>query len=201
MSLFSENFETLQRLIEEKKASAGEEGLREYVNSRDIFGDCPLHYQIEYRCVEALIKAGADVNSRDNHANTCLHRYSDFKCAEALIKAGADINAQNRYDNTPLHLQKNIDIIEALIKAGANVNIKNHMDWTPLNCPYGSCILVVYRSFMAKRLQSFCKRNFKYFVFKHWITSREGVEWLYHPRRGGKYVQRRMYDQLRSKDR
>ena len=45
--------------------------------------------------------------------------------------------------------------------------------------------------------QSFCKKNFKYFVFKHWITLREGVEWLYHPKRGGKYVQRRMYNQIR----
>lgn len=44
-----------------------------------------------------------------------------------------------------------------------------------------------------KRLQSFTRKNFKYWLFKRWSKSREGIEWLYDPKRiGGLCVKRRM---------
>ena len=230
MSIFYCDFETLQKLLEEKKANAGDEMLKEYVNSRDIYNRTPLHMHSYGMSVEALINAGADVyaqkdgetplrwpkderaiealinavrvkggikevydyvNTRDNTNYNCtpLHWQKDGRAVKALIKAGADVNARNGYNSTPLHWCKDEEAIEALLTAGANINAKNDGDTTPLDDPY---IFKVYRNVMVKRLQKFCKKNFRYFVFKHWIKSLEGAEWLYHPKRGGKYIQKKM---------
>jgi len=166
--LFGWDFIKLQSLIEEKRKE-GDEKLREYVNTRsnNLWNEPPLFW------------------------------YGEVKCVEVLIKAGADVNAKNINGDTPLFFGKDKRAIKVLIKAGANVNAKNNRNETPLD---NYRVLGVYKDIMTKRLQSFCKKNFKYFVFKHWIKSLEGVEWLYHPKRGGKYVQRTMYNQLRSRE-
>jgi hypothetical protein len=42
-------------------------------------------------------------------------------------------------------------------------------------------------------LQRFVKKNYKYFLFKRWINSREGVEWIYHPTNiGGKMAKKQL---------
>ena len=42
-------------------------------------------------------------------------------------------------------------------------------------------------------LQRFARKNFKYFVFRRWIKSKEFNEWFYHPDNiGGKNAKRRL---------
>ena len=175
------------------------------VNVKDSFGNTPLHYQKDIRSIKALIQAGADVYNINNSNKTLLHYYRNGKIIIALIDAMREkdreglakfVNRCDHFNETALHAQtyKDDRSIVALIGAGANVHVKNIWGNTPLDI---ASVKRVHRYFMIHHLQSFCKRNFRYFVFKRWITSREGVEWLYHPKRGGKYVQRRMYSQLK----
>lgn len=157
------------------------------VNTIDQSCYTPLHWKRNVEVVELLIQSGADVNTRSFHNWTPLHLIRDIKTAEALIKAGANVNAVDEFNNTPLFYQDTLEVIKFLIQKGADVNIKNTVNRTPLDTPR---VKKVYDEIVSvRKLILFCKRNFKYFVFKHWISSREGVEWLYHPKRCGKYVQ------------
>lgn len=115
---------------------------------------------------------------------------------KALIDAGADIHAISKYGDNVLH-RMGIDeegSIRILIKAGVNVKALNKKGETPLD---NINVKEVYIKIQKEKLVEFCKRNFKYFVFKHWITSPEGASWLYHPKRGGKYVEAYMLFKLK----
>jgi len=41
------------------------------------------------------------------------------------------------------------------------------------------------------KLQQWIRNNFKYFVFKRWISSLEGVEWIYYPKNIGGIISKR----------
>ncbi len=46
-------------------------------------------------------------------------------------------------------------------------------------------------------LQWFNRRNLKYFRFKHWVTSEEGVEWIYDPdHMGGWYLKKQAVKEM-----
>lgn len=150
-----------------------------------------LHLEKDGEAVKDLILAGEDVNAVDYLKWTPLHHPKDKEAIKALIQAGADVNAKNYFDETPLFCHKCKDKVKVLILAGADVNIEGKFNRSPLDIPF---VKEVYDEIVdaQKLLSHFVKRNFRYFVFKHWIKSREGVEWLYHPKRGGKYIQRFM---------
>lgn len=47
------------------------------------------------------------------------------------------------------------------------------------------------------QIQRYVKKNLKHWIFKRWIKSKEGVEWLYHPDNiGGKCVKKQLEKQL-----
>ena len=71
----------------------------------------------QYKVVELLLKAGANVNNRNDEGDTSLlsavsmhHEYEEYakehnshvKTVNRLIKAGANVNAQNKKGQTAL---------------------------------------------------------------------------------------------------
>ena len=50
-----------------------------------------------------------------------------------------------------------------------------------------------------RNLQLFTRKNFHYFLFKHWIKSREGVEWIYHPERMGGWYSKKLIERILQK--
>ena len=84
-----------------------------------------------HKCVELLIKAGADVNkSRNNGKDTALIYAvkASEKCVDLLINAGADVNVGSTdNDNTPLILaaHENVESVKSLLRAGAEINREN----------------------------------------------------------------------------
>lgn len=192
MSLFYGRYETVTRLIKQSDTHAPIN-----VNARDNNGCTPLHLQWDGEIVKVLIQAGFDVNAKDAFNNTPLHWRKDSEATRALIKAGADVNAQNNDNMTPLHFQNDSVSLKVLILAGADVNSKNNAGVVPLNRGFAP-VKEIYREIVGAQtiLSRFFRRNFKYFGFRRWIKSKEGVEWLYHPRRGGKYAQKRLLREL-----
>lgn len=222
MSLFDNDYNTIVRLLREREIVAG---APIDVNIRNDFNETPLQQQEDGEIVEALVLAGADINSRDNSKNTPLHFHKDIKAMKVLILAGANVNARNCANATPLHYHTFGEQVEMLIHAGAEINARDICNRTPLHAfkdikAVKILILAgadvnasannnsipldilevreVYDEILdaQKVLSSFVKRNFKYFVFKRWIKSKEVVEWLYHPKRGGKYIERHILNNL-----
>lgn len=194
MSLFYSDYKTVTKLIREGVVS----GDPINVNVRDEYYNTPLHLQSNNETIKALIEAGADVNAKNNMGNTPLYDQRNPDIIKTLIKYGAEINIQNQYGNTPLHYQEtNKSRTKILILAGANVYARNRQTYTPLDSIFEDPRIVYDEILNAQKvLRNFVKRNFKYFVFKRWITDKETVEWLYHPKRGGKYIQRRLLNNL-----
>ena len=83
------------------------------------------------KCVEALIKAGADVNATNKDDMSALMKTAlegHGNCVQTLITAGADVNLRNSKETTCLMkaaFSGDKNIVEALIQAGANVNASN----------------------------------------------------------------------------
>ena len=85
------------------------------------------------KCVEVLIKAGADVNRKYNQDTLliCAAENGFNDCISLLIEAGADVNIPTVANYTPIMLAARhgyIDCVETLIEVGADVNRKNR-DW------------------------------------------------------------------------
>lgn len=167
------------------------------IRNIDIDNATLLHWLDDENSVISLIRAGADVNSRDWDGDTPLYWLKSESSMKALIDAGADVNIQNISGNTVLHGDRinSEGKIRILIKAGINLKALNKKGETPLDyCD----VRKVYLKICTEKLAEFCKRNFKYFVFKHWIKSKEGAEWLFHPRRGGKYIEAYLLGKLKN---
>ena len=91
-----------------------------------------------HKCLDLLLKLGADVNLRNNYGLTALsaaqlHWHPDG--LKMLIEAGADVNVTDNNGDTALHMasiwpgNKHIDL---LLKAGAEVNAMDEGGRTPL---------------------------------------------------------------------
>ena len=93
-------------------------------------------WAIPKKCVEILLKAGANTELKDNQGNTALTyairepKYLEKKTLQLekvklLAEAGADLNTQDNNGNTALNIAKevgNTEIVKLLIKAGAKKN-------------------------------------------------------------------------------
>ena len=82
------------------------------VNAVDVDGDSVLHYAVakastcdEFKVMQMLIDAGADVNVRGNWSLSLLHWtviYDNINALGLLLRAGADVNARDENDDTVL---------------------------------------------------------------------------------------------------
>ena len=83
------------------------------------------------RCVEVLLRAGADVNKTDPYGFTALMAAAqttgdDSYYLKRLIQFGADVNAEDRRGETALMYACNGDYpnkVGSLVKAGADINL------------------------------------------------------------------------------
>ena len=116
--------------------------IEELLSIRDLFGQTPLIFAAgccSAKCVEALIKLGADVNALGNGGYTALIRASRYGLhdrVELLLKAGADVNIKHKHlgykrnalmeaCNAYPASQGHDQCVKALITVGADVNIKH----------------------------------------------------------------------------
>ena len=64
------------------------------------------------KCVEAVVRSGADVNMKDKDGSTALMSATvqgEMKCVEILIAAGADVNHKNNDGETALFFALHYD--------------------------------------------------------------------------------------------
>jgi ankyrin repeat protein len=109
------------------------------VHARNNEAETPLlnrHSLPDWRKVEALLNAGADVNAACRNGETVLHRAVHIRYHEVtlklLLERGADANARNHDDETPLHEAETIMAIRLLLQFGAEVDPKDRWGRTPL---------------------------------------------------------------------
>jgi ankyrin repeat protein len=81
-----------------------------HMNSRDWFGETPLHEASRNtadgdRIIKTLVQHGAKINEIDNDGNTALHRagyVQNSKAFKALLTAEADSSIQNIFGERAL---------------------------------------------------------------------------------------------------
>lgn len=126
-----------QALAEALAASA------EAANAVDPQGCTPLYWAARNghaKCVDVLLRAGADKEAGDKGGWTPLHvsaANGRTECVEQLLAAGALVDARDKYGNTPLsHAASNgrLASIHALLRAGSNKDAQDESGWTPLHC-------------------------------------------------------------------
>ena len=85
-------------------------GLNSKLNSRDSYGNTPLHtaaWQGDYDWARSLIDQGADIEAKNNYGHTALHAAAQngyWQIVEYLLHHKANVNARNVQGNTPLRL-------------------------------------------------------------------------------------------------
>ena len=83
------------------------------------------------RCVECLLKTGADMYVANRHGSLVLNAvsYTGYKrCVELLIEHGADVNRPDVNGTTPLMSAASsghISVMQKLLEAGASVNVRD----------------------------------------------------------------------------
>ncbi|XP_046551069.1 putative ankyrin repeat protein RF_0381 [Haliotis rubra] len=130
----------------------------------NVTGDTPLHRAAaewgSTECVDALLKARADVNVQNNTGDTPLHRAAtaaaergSTKCVEVLLKAGAHVNVQNNTGDTPLHRAarwESAKCVDVLLKAGADIDVQNNTGdtsrHTAARCESTACFDVLLKA-------------------------------------------------------
>ena len=116
------------------------------VNSRDKFGNTPLHMAAKHDRVgiaELLLANGADVNARNIDLNRvprtenngespltlALQSYQHKEMMELLLTHGAEVNVLLPNGNTPLHIAVQRDLpydVELLLANGADPNTRGY---------------------------------------------------------------------------
>jgi len=91
------------------------------------------------KCVEFILKFGANVNARDNNQRTALHEasaYNNYKCMKVLLKFGANIDATDELNKTGLYyasVNYHSECLKILLKQGADTEIADNNGHTPLH--------------------------------------------------------------------
>ena len=95
-------------------------------------------YDDHHKCIELLLKEGADVNTQCDDGWTALMlaaAYGHSKCVEKLIQAGAKVNAVDNHGAFALLFACNAGdsaCVDSLLQAGADVNLRDQQGTTPL---------------------------------------------------------------------
>lgn len=110
-----------------------------------------------------LLNNGSDVNSRDNYGNTPLHYAildQPSKTIILLLNAGADVNAININGSNPLHLlmesENNIrksEIIQLLLDKNIDINTINYAGFSPLHICASSGSEEIMKKFLDKNAE------------------------------------------------
>jgi ankyrin repeat protein len=106
------------------------------VNTRNEFGETPLHLAQSKEMAEFLLSKGADLHARDNEFGMTPLFNAPKGIFELLISKGADVNARSKKGLTPLAWSAygdDLDRIELLISKGADVNSVGDDLKTPLH--------------------------------------------------------------------
>ncbi|XP_066904870.1 uncharacterized protein [Halyomorpha halys] len=93
--------------------------------------------QMNFKKIEDLLKAGADVNIKIGlNEDTLLHCSYTYDVTKLLLSYGVDVNARNLIGETPLHCaaieQKGLGLVQELLKYGADVNAVDNEGKTAL---------------------------------------------------------------------
>ena len=114
------------------------------VNTQDSFGNTALLYAAKHgctKCVNMLIKAGADLNIKNEaredalgiSMRTFLGQSAQWKeCALLLVVAGANVNGDVLCRLVDLECTMNVPCVIKCITAGADVNQRASHGYTPL---------------------------------------------------------------------
>lgn len=101
---------------------------------------CSQNYRAAAAAVIGYEEEAANIDSRDPYGDTPLHWAANLGKPETvkfLISQGANVNAPGKAEMTPLHLAAcagNLENARMLIMAGANVNSVDATQLTPLHC-------------------------------------------------------------------
>eukprot|EP01102_Stenamoeba_stenopodia_P011976 TRINITY_DN3724_c0_g1_i2.p1 TRINITY_DN3724_c0_g1~~TRINITY_DN3724_c0_g1_i2.p1 ORF type:complete len:336 (-),score=82.45 TRINITY_DN3724_c0_g1_i2:14-1021(-) len=125
------HFQYLQRLLE---LGADVNQFTKNEPERNLYSDTPLHIACrdgQLKCVELLLKNGADISAKNCWGNQPLHLacYKGyFAVVQRLIAAGCDLNAVNKRRETALHYAVRYNhylIAQLLLHHGADKSIAN----------------------------------------------------------------------------
>ncbi|KAJ8769478.1 hypothetical protein K2173_002968 [Erythroxylum novogranatense] len=92
----------------------------------------------DLRCLETLLRSGANVNYRDQYGLTALHAAAikgHRDVVSMLVEYGLDLECSDNEGHTPLHLAVeggSLETVKVLALKGANVGAKNGRGATPM---------------------------------------------------------------------
>ena len=118
------------------------------------------------KCVEAVIRSGADVNMKHIHGWTALMSAAfrgEMKCVEILIAAGAGVNLKNVDGKTALffalHYARGTDV-KSFLGVGVDVNVEdNGGKASPVTVAYRKlerCIELLIQAGADVNIQDYC---------------------------------------------